>query len=612
MPPDALPPDDPGPPASGSERGEGNVVDPAVLAERRAQRAEQEREAAERRAADAQTLAAELARERARLEAERDALRLALERTITEGARPLGPTPPSAPPVEADRPPISEPTGANGNGSSPTIVVRDLRHELTVARATLARPAVPSAAPAPVRAPSAPMPALARERALVARRAAEGPVVAVPSAQPAGTADRAAPATALALERERSNRLQALLDRSTAAERELSEQVSALQHAVVERRDAEQRIAAALRRLRSDFDAAARAQTAPAPASAEQPAPERVPPEQPAPDAAPAPAAPADQPTAVPAPSRKPVPAAAVPAGEAPTEEAPAAAPPAQAPTIDADRLEQARERLRATTAPEEPVTAAAPATVPPPGLPAGPPAPWLPTALRRLAQDDPATAGRVLLGMLPAQGLVTQRELHYDLVLAGRGCIGVDVRSDGTRVRPQDTPRARRDVDFRVSADEAGLARLLLGRRGLRRRARVRGSRRRLRELRRLASEPLTLRDLGAAGALLDSALAFQLVALAIDPAQTAGQCFTIAHTPFAGGPADAWLRIKDGENPLVLTTRPGEQLAATIRSTRGALLPLLAGIAPPPGEAAAIDGDPTPLTLLRTWIAATEFPAG
>jgi hypothetical protein len=619
MPPDALPPDDPGASPS-AEHGEGNVVDPAVLAERRAQRAEHERETAERRAADAQALAAELARERARLEAERDALRLALERAIAEGggaarvaareplvppgdAEPVRTGEPSAPPQGARPPAVRESAQANGNDSSPAITIRDLRHELTVARATAARPAAPPVPPAPPRRPAAPMPALARERALVARRAAEGPLTAIPSAQPAGTAERAAPATALALERERSSRLQALLDRSTAAERELREQVGALQRSVVERRDAEQRIAGALRRLRSEWDAAARApEPAAPPPSAAAPAPQ---------PGAPAEAAAAPEPAAPPAPIAAPVEPAPAAETAVPAEPGPEAAPfgpAAEPPAIDADRLEQARDRLRASVAAEEPApTVAAPA---PPGLPAGPPAPWLPAALRRLAQEDPAAAGRMLVGMLPAQGLVTQRALHYDLVLAGRGCIGVDVGSHGTTVRPQGAPRSRRDVDFRVSADEAGLARLLLGRRGLRRRARVRGSRRRLRELRHLASEPLALRDLGAAGALLDPALALQLAALAIDPAQTAGHRFTIAHTPLAGSPADAWLRVQDGDRPLVLATRPGESPATTIRSTRGAILPLLAGIAPPPGEAATIDGDPAPIALLRTWIAATEFP--
>ncbi|MBB4665281.1 hypothetical protein [Conexibacter arvalis] len=242
---------------------------------------------------------------------------------------------------------------------------------------------------------------------------------------------------------------------------------------------------------------------------------------------------------------------------------------------------------------------------------PTGPPAAWLPAALRRLLQSDPETAGRIVVGMLPAHGLVTLRDLGYDLVIADRGTVAVDVRDGRASVRALDGPRIGERLDFRVTATHAGLARLLLGRRGLRRRARVRGSRRRLKELRRLVQEPLTLRDLAASGATLEPALALWLAALAIDPADTFGHRFTIAHAPLPGGPADAWLRIQQGTAPSVVRTRPGEEPLVTLRCTRGALLALLAGVAPPPGEGAAIDGDPAALELVRGWIAATEFPA-
>ncbi|MCW2953246.1 MAG: Chromosome segregation ATPase-like protein, partial [Conexibacter sp.] len=247
-----------------------------------------------------------------------------------------------------------------------------------------------------------------------------------------------------------------------------------------------------------------------------------------------------------------------------------------------------------------------------PPALPpAGPPAPWLPAALRRLTRDDPRTAGLLLTGMLPAQGLVSQRPLAYDLVLADRGTLSVTVGLTGTTVRQVPQPRAKAEVDFRVSTDAAGLAKLLLGpRRPLRFGTRVRGSRRRLRELRRLAREPLALRDLASSGATLDPVLAFWLASLAIDPADTLAHRFTVAHAPLPGGPPAAWLRIQQGGPPAVLATRPGEAPAVTLRTTRGALLALLAGIDPPPGEAAAIDGDRAALELLRSWIRRTEYP--
>ena len=633
MPPDALPPDDAREPDA--PEPETNVVDPEVLAERRAHRAEQSERSAVRRAADAQTLAAELARERARLEAERDAAR-AEAAAAREGADAVKA---EARFVQAERdalrtecellrsggaaaPVAHEPTNGNGAAAPAAAWADGLRAELAVARSAAARPA-----PVIARAATAvatPSPSLARERGLVARRAQDAPSRPVPTPP---TVDRAAPVTALALERERSGRLQAQLERAAAGEqaareqgrersqrlqaqldraavieRELREQVVALERAVVERREAEQRIEEALRRMRAEFDAvnrlAAPGLAAPAePAATPEPAPA-----EPEPAATPEPA-PADQAIA-------PTPAAAMSVTQpsaAASEPAATPAAPVAEPSLDSERLNAARERLRATAPADALEVEVAPTA------PVGLPSPWLPAALRTLTRDDPETAGRIIAGMLPAQGLVTHRALSYDLVLSGR-CIAVDVDSEGTRVTPRERPRGRGNVDFRVTTDAAGLARLLYARRGLlRRRARVRGSHRRLRELRRLANEAIALRDLAGAGATLDPVLALTLAALAIDPVHTYGHRFTIAHAALAGGPADAWLRIQNGAPPAVLRARPGEQPVATIRCTRGALLPVLSGIAPPRGEAAAaIDGDAEALTLVRGWIARVEFPGG
>jgi hypothetical protein len=99
--------------------------------------------------------------------------------------------------------------------------------------------------------------------------------------------------------------------------------------------------------------------------------------------------------------------------------------------------------------------------------------------------------------------------------------------------------------------------------------------------------------------------------VALAVDPAATEGRRFAIAHAPLAGGPVDAWLRIVDGAPLAVLDASPPEPVRLTLRCTRGAILPLIAGVEPPPGESGTIDGDDSALALLRSWIAATEDPA-
>lgn len=631
MPPDSLPPDD----AREPDLHDANVVDPEVLAERRAQRAETAERSATRRAADAQSLAADLARERARLEAERDAARaeaaaaregadavkaearhLQAERDALRAQVEKGETEREALRAELEHVRgeaahsqtangTPSPNG-NGNGEAPAPAApwaTGLRREIAVARASAARPS-PAVLPAPGPAPSSAT--LGRERDLVARHVGGMPATAIVHPRPGGSGERATPLTALALERERSNRLRARLEQAVTIEKELRAQVNALEHAVRERRDAERRIEAALQRVRIEFDVARRLEIERA-ASAEQ-----------QPSSAPLPAADAEAVGGDARRDRADLAAHATDAAPGTAEPAPPATavePPiadvgeAAGPGLDAERLDAAQARLRAAAEVEVTSTTEGPV---PPMPPTGPPSPWIAAALRRLMRDDPATAGRLIVAMLPAQGLVTQRALHYDLVLKGRGCVGVDVGDEGTVVARREQSRARREVDFRITTDEEGLARLLLARRRRRRGTRVRGSRRRVRELRRLVADPLALRDLASAGAMLDPQLALMLVALAIDPSATYGHRFTIAHAPLAGGPADAWLRIQNGGPPAVLRTRPGETPVATIRCTRGALLPTLAGLAAPRGEAVAIDGDGDAVALLRAWIARTEFPDG
>jgi hypothetical protein len=718
MPPEIPPPDDERRP---TPHAEGNVVDPDVLAERRAQRAgaEQSEPSAARRAADAQMLAAELARERTRLEAERDAARaeaaaaregadaaiaearhLQVERDalrdalveartgqggagsapVAEPAAELRDEPAGAPPTPPTVSDVSAAARANGSTVVPLAWPGALRRELSAARS--AARVAPQPAVLPGAAPLA-VPGLASERRLLARRAAQG---IVPGAASVTNAEivrerrggRAAPVTALALERERSSRLQAQLDNSLAVQRELRTHIAALQRAVHQRVEAERRIELALRRVREELTAAnvfaarraapagpepsgaadlprAAAGTAapsalPTPASragaADASAPtlpptpaaeaEAAAPTAPPPAAGTAeerpPAAPADStaegasptpadaadPVAAPAPAPAPAeiapsppagaddvsPPTATDATPSPTA-AGAAAPEAAAerpaaPGLDPQRLAAAHERLRA----------AAPAVELEP-LPGGTSAPWLTLALQRLLASEPATAGRIAIGLLPAQGFAAQRSLRYDLLLSGNGCLSVDVEPGTATVVPRSAPRPRSERDLGIAADAAGFAKLLHGRRSLRRPAKVRGARRALRELRRIARAPLGLRDLSGAGVTLDPALALRLVGLAIDPAATRGERFAVAQMPLAGGPTDAWLRIADGEAPTVVRDAPPEPVRLTLRCTRGALLPLIAGVEIPPGEAGTLEGDDEALALLRSWIAQTEHPA-
>jgi hypothetical protein len=633
MPPDTPPPDD----ARGPEPGEpGNVVDPEVLAERRAQRAEQAEHSAARRAADAQVLAAQLARERAQLAAERDAARaeaaaaregadaaiaeaahVAAERDTlrealaqahaerdalqAERQAAAAPAPVAAAVAEARAPGNNGAT--NGDEPAPPVAWRTaLRRELAAARAAAAAP--PPAATEEAD-PLEPVPGLARERRLVARRATAPPGGGAAAALRGRRSDRAAPVTALALERERSSRLQAQLANSISVQRELRLQIAALERAVRERLEAEQRIEAALRRVREELDAA-RALDAAQPVADAGPASDAAAATDPPPAAD---AQPAVAPLRVAARLLLPPPAAAaVAAGQHATASEPTGAvAPDDAPQggvgLDPSRLLAARERLRA----------AAPAgtrAVEP--LRDGPAAPWLAPALQRLLERDADLAGRLTVGLLPAYARLAERPLRCDLELAAHGVVAVDLATGAATVATRTAPRGRSETDLRIAADHAGLARLLHGRRRLLRRpARVRGSRRALRDLRRLARATYGIRDLADAGVALTPALALRLVALAIAPGATAGERFAVAHAPLAGGPVDAWLRIADGAEPAVLDTAPPEPVRLMLRCTRGALLPLIAGSEPPPGESGAIEGDEAALALLRGWIAATEHTA-
>ena len=403
MPPETTPPDDERSPSPSSPEG-GTVVDPEVLAERRAQRAEQAEQSAARRAADAQVLAAQLARERARLEAERDAaraeaaaaregadaaiaearhlqgerdsLRSALDDARAErdalaaqgSAASPAPEAPTEPALSAEVAGASEPVdgsanGArNGHGAPPAAWAAALGRELAVARAAAA---IAEARPVPV-APTAPVPGLARERRLVALRAVAGPSAlakALPGAADQRRGDRAAPITALALERERSSRLQAQLDSSLAVQRELRTHIAALQRAVHQRVEAERRIETALRRVREELTAANAFAAGGLAAPAVEVAVSDVPPgtRRGRPSAPPRPAPLPMPPGAAatpPAPSSAAGPAFPAAAVVAPASAAPA---PTAAPAgLDPLRLSAARERLRASAPAAAPLARAA------------------------------------------------------------------------------------------------------------------------------------------------------------------------------------------------------------------------------------------------------------
>jgi hypothetical protein len=176
--------------------------------------------------------------------------------------------------------------------------------------------------------------------------------------------------------------------------------------------------------------------------------------------------------------------------------------------------------------------------------------------ALRRIADDDPRLAARLILMTLPATA-PRNGSLSYVLDVEGLGEHRVGA-ADG------------REPDFRIKTDASTLADLATGRRGplglmLSGRLRIRGKRRKALKLRGLSSGDLTLRDVVEAGGTLDPDVLYRSLPYLIDPDWTKGHDFTVRYVVGA----DSWyVTARDGE-PLEVTREEREAARQPSRSS-------------------------------------------
>ncbi|HZT53070.1 MAG TPA: hypothetical protein VE995_01680 [Gaiellaceae bacterium] len=282
------------------------------------------------------------------------------------------------------------------------------------------------------------------------------------------------------------------------------------------------------------------------------------------------------------------------------------------APEPEPDTASAAAAGVPADDTAPEPVTTAAgvPAddTAPEPAeVPALPPAAGsdlIPRLFRRLVRDDAAAAGRLLVGLLPAQRLVHPRPLAYDLVLGPGACLCVTVGAGEPQIEMRRHPRGAAEVQFSVRGDEAALARLVaagalrrwLGR-GL---ARLSGERRAFEALRRLVLSPPPLVQLAASGAELDPPVVLALAAALIDATAHAPREFVLVHRPAPGAPPSAALQVPETGPPTVTALALTLTLPATVTiiCPPGRLLAALLGV---DRSLAAVTGDQRPLDWLR-----------
>jgi hypothetical protein len=358
------------------------------------------------------------------------------------------------------------------------------------------------------------------------------------------------------------------------------------------------------------------------------------------------------------------------------------AAPPAPRREEMADALAAAVQRLRARAATrelppeeveegedsvEEPVAGADLAAEQPPAA-AEPPAPqappfleivprvlgapaqrvsWLAPAIRGIAERrDARLAAELVTELLPAQRLVVERALSYDLRIAELGQtwrVRIAVGQFEAGPLALGAPDAS-STDFTLQGCAGDFAELAAGGAGRRLGGlRAHGRRRSLRALRRARREPLALWDLAAAGIDVWPGLLLLALAAAVDPAWTAGERFTLAFeieqdppTPPRAPPGDGepetaeggvdgvqigshsrrrararangavqtnlYVHVRDGA-PLAVSSAAQEPPQATMRLGERSFMCMFAGAPLPAGECVLVQGNHALLARLLAW---------
>jgi hypothetical protein len=227
----------------------------------------------------------------------------------------------------------------------------------------------------------------------------------------------------------------------------------------------------------------------------------------------------------------------------------------------------------------------------------------WLAGAIERLAGQDAQAAAKLIVALLPVQRLIVAHDATYDLTVTELGTFRVQLHAGATTVEPQAEPGGRREIDFHLEGAAGALSEFAGG--GIKRRPKgthLEGSRRKLKKLLKELRDPIQLSDVARSGALIEPGLILAALAAGIDPAQTAGHTFTVAwHV--TGQRGGTWtVKVGDGF-PTVSEGEPEGGATAVVHIAQGAFLPLLAGVAPPPGLQSSVTGNANAVALLRAW---------
>jgi len=177
---------------------------------------------------------------------------------------------------------------------------------------------------------------------------------------------------------------------------------------------------------------------------------------------------------------------------------------------------------------------------------------PWLPGALRALADSEPETVFRTVAALVPVSGIVAGEPLRWELSVPGLGDLVAG---------PEGLPAPR----FAVEADAVGLAELLDGARPTRGRVQLRGNRRLARRhLAALGSATRSPANLARAGVWLDPVLLVRALAARSDPGWVGEHAPTVAVA--LSGPVAAEFTVATAGGITVRTGPPGAGPDATV----------------------------------------------
>ena len=233
---------------------------------------------------------------------------------------------------------------------------------------------------------------------------------------------------------------------------------------------------------------------------------------------------------------------------------------------------------------------------------------PWLRGALVKLAHDDPQAAGKLIAGLLPAQAVIVQSPVDYDLTIAEIGTFAVTVAGGRAYVKEIAEPRGRRQAEFHLSAGALALAELIAGvpHRISRFRGpvRVTGRKRRHKPLKAITATRLSLAEAARSGARLEPGLVFRTFPYVIHAAWSRDHRFTVAQRVTTEPPGTWYVTVGNGQGIRVQTTEPEGGADATVTMTPEGFGHLLRGEPVPPGHRPVVRGDREAVALLKAWI--------